>query len=263
MNNILYFPFFKGQSIKNGIRNYDIIKRSIPNGYKLETYSNLKQDNTAYSDLIHFFKYLNCNKYNKIIGGDHSTSIATLQHSVIKNKNIKVLWFDAHPDINTYKMSNTKNIHGIPLAVATGLENKFSFTNITLPFESIMYVGIRSIDKYENQIIKNNNIQHLTVENIMDSPKESIEKIKNFIKDSNVHMSFDVDCLDPSIMATTGTPVEDGLFMEDIEKLIIPIKNQIIFSECHEFNIQDNFNYKDKTIIKSGESLDSIFKLIF
>lgn len=263
MNNILYFPFFKGQTIKNGIRNYDIIKNSIPNGYKLEKYSNLKKDSIAYSDLIHFFKYLNYNKYNKIIGGDHATSIATLQHSVIKNRDLKVLWFDAHPDINTYEMSNTKNIHGIPLAVATGLENNFSFTNIKIPFENIMYVGIRSIDKYENQIIKTNNIQYLTVENIIESPKECLDKIKNFIKDSNVHMSFDVDCLDPSIMATTGTPVENGLFMKDIEKLILPIKKHIIFSECHEFNIQNNFNYKDKIFIKSCESLNSIFKLIF
>jgi len=263
MNNILYVPFFKGQPIKNGIRNYDIIKRTIPNNYNLKTYTKFKNDNSSYSDLMYFFKYLNYNKYNKIIGGDHATSIATLQHSVIKNRNLKVLWFDAHPDINTYKMSATKNIHGIPLAVATGLENKFSFTNIKIPFESIMYVGIRSIDDYENQIIKNNNIQYLTVENIMKSPKESIDRIKNFIKDSNVHMSFDVDCMDPSIMSTTGTPVKNGLFMEHIEQLIIPIKKHIVFSECHEFNIKDNYIYDNNSMTKSIDSLNSVFKFIF
>jgi|TARA_Y100000389_G_C17444714_1_gene510840 arginase len=263
MNNILYVPFFKGQSIKNGKRNYEIIKKLIPNNYNLKTYNKFKKDNTAYTDLMYFFKYLNYNNYNKIIGGDHSTSISTLQHSVLKNRNLKVLWFDAHPDINTYEMSNTKNIHGIPLAVATGLENKFSFTNIKLPYKSIMYIGIRSIDDFENQIIKDNNIQYLTVENIMKSPKESIEKIQDFIKDSNVHMSFDVDCMDPSIMTTTGTPVENGLFMEDIKQLINPIKKHIIFTECHEFNIKDNFIYDNKTITKSIDSLNSVFKIIF
>lgn len=126
-----------------------------------------------------------------------------------------------------------------------------------------MYIGIRSIDNFENQIITDNNIQYLTVENIMKSPKESIEKIQDFIKDSNVHMSFDVDCMDPSIMSTTGTPVENGLFMEDIEQLINPIKKHVIFTECHEFNIQDKFNYNDKTVTKSIESLNSVFKIIF
>ena len=263
MNNILYVPFFKGQLIKNGKRNYENIKKSIPNNYKLKTYNKFKKDNSTYSDLMYFFKYLNYNKYSKIIGGDHSTSIATLQHSLLKNRNLKVLWFDAHPDINTYEMSITKNIHGIPLAVVTGLENNFSFTNIKLPYTSIMYVGIRSIDNFEHQIIKDNNIQYLTVENIMKSPKESIEKIKDFIKDSNVHLSFDVDCMDPSIMATTGTPVENGLFMEDIEQLIKKIKKHIIFTECHEFNIKDNFIYDNKSITKSIDSLTSVFKLIF
>ena len=263
MNSILYVPFFKGQRIKNGKRNYEIIKKLIPNNYNLKKYNKFKKDNTAYTDLMYFFKYLNYNNYNRIIGGDHSTSIATLQHSVIKNRNLKILWFDAHPDINTYEMSNTKNIHGIPLAVATGLESKFSFTNIKIPYTSIMYIGIRSIDNFENQIITDNNIQYLTVENIMKSPKESIEKIQDFIKDSNVHMSFDVDCMDPSIMSTTGTPVENGLFMEDIEQLINPIKKHVIFTECHEFNIQDKFNYNDKTVTKSIESLNSVFKIIF
>jgi arginase len=263
MNNILYVPFFKGQPIKNGKRNYEIIKKSIANNYKLKTYTDFKKNNSAYTDLMYFFRYLNYNKHNKIIGGDHSTSISTLQHSIMKNRNLKVLWFDAHPDINTYEMSITKNIHGIPLAVLTGLENKFSFTNIKLPYKSIMYIGIRSIDNFEDQIIKDNNIQYLTVENIMKSPKESIEKIQHFIKDSNVHMSFDVDCLDPSIMTTTGTPVENGLFIEDIKKLINPIKKHITFSECHEFNIQDNINYNDKTVTKSIESLNSVFKIIF
>ena len=197
------------------------------------------------------------------IGGDHSITIGTGAYSLNKYKNTKFIWVDAHPDINTYEMSITKNIHGIPLAVLTGLENKFSFTNIKLPYKSIMYVGIRSIDKFEDQIIKGNNIQYLTVENIMKSPKESIEKIQDNIKDSNVHMSFDVDCLDPSIMTTTGTPVENGLFIEDIEKLINPIKKHITLSECHEFNIQDNINYNDKTVTKSIESLNSVFKIIF
>lgn len=263
MNKILYVPFFKGQPIKNGMKNYDIIKTSIPKQYKLENYFHFKKDNSSYSDLMRIFKYLNYYQYNKIIGGDHSTSIATLQHSVIKNRNLKILWFDAHPDINTYEMSSTKNIHGIPLAVATGIENNFSFTNIKIPFERIMYVGIRSIDNYEHEIIRKNNIKYLTVEDVMKSPKESINIIKNFIEDSNVHLSFDVDCLDPSIMTTTGTPVENGFFIEDVEKLINPIKKHITFSECHEFNIQDNTNYNHNTITKSIESLNSIFKLIF
>ena len=76
------------------------------------------------------------------IGGDHSMSIATVADSLnrYKQDNLKVLWFDAHPDINTYKSSKSKNVHGMPLGYLTGLckSNNFPFIVNHLNFNNLM-----------------------------------------------------------------------------------------------------------------------------
>ena len=57
-----------------------------------------------------------------IIGGDHSMSIASVAYTLNRDPNAKVLWIDAHADINTYNSSTTKNLHGMPLSFITGLD---------------------------------------------------------------------------------------------------------------------------------------------
>ena len=91
------------------------------------------------------------------IGGDHSMAIATVADSLnrVPPGKLKVIWFDAHPDINTYKSSISKNYHGMPLGYLTGLCKSHYFPFITnyLNFENLLYIGIRDIDEYEKKII--------------------------------------------------------------------------------------------------------------
>lgn len=260
LSNIVYFPFFKGQFYKESPKAYNMINKYL--NKKITKYPNkICFTGSRYTDLYSFYNFLNENQYNKVIGGDHSISIATLQYSIMKNKNTKVLWFDAHPDINTFQQSASKNIHGMPLAVATGLESKYSFVENKLPFENILYIGIRSIDNFEKQIIKERNIKYITVDEVKKDKKSAIEKIQHFISSEHVHLSFDVDCLEPKLIPSTGTPVKNGLDLHDISNLIIPIKNKVTFTECVEFNpiIYD----KEDDINTSLNTFNAISKIIF
>jgi arginase len=200
-NNILLIP--------HGFGNNNIDTKYTP--YILEPYINsantilVPERNDLFTNLDEIYK--NCKEYPEnslFIGGDHSISISTI-NAIYKPK-MKIVWIDAHPDINTEKSSMSNNYHGMPLSFLTGLEK--SKYNINLPFEDILYIGIRDIDPYEKQIIETKKIKYIHSK----APSEVIEKtLKEFIGDNKVHISFDVDALDYHSFISSNTRVHNGL----------------------------------------------------
>lgn len=138
--------------------------------------------------------YQLCSKLQKplLLGGDHSIASSSTMASVQKHpRDLEVIWIDAHPDIHTYNSSVSGNTHGTPLSICTGLEKRHWASRINLdllPFERLIYVGIRDIDDWEREIIDKHNIKHYSVSEIMDHIKKT---------DNPLHISFDVDALDP------------------------------------------------------------------
>lgn len=172
-------------------------------------------------DLFSLYNYNNNEQIRLNIGGDHSISIATLSSSIKKHGNkIKVLWFDAHADINSYEKSETKNVHGMVLNYMTKLGNNkplFDFLpKNKLDPKNILYIGLREPDPYENEIIEKYNINVISPEDVNSDPKNTTKKINEFINDSKFHLSFDIDGIDPSFMPSTGTPVENGMTMDSV-----------------------------------------------
>ena len=131
MRNFVFFKNMLGQ--KKQCKFHKIEKKLDMHCFKLR--HNLKED------LFSLYKHNIQNKNCFTIGGDHSLSIATLSSSIYKHGNdIKVLWFDAHPDINTRLSSFTSNYHGMPLGFLTKLDNrKFKFQIPRLQFKNILY----------------------------------------------------------------------------------------------------------------------------
>ena len=203
--------------------------------------TNVKVTNDLRSNLYNLYqqnKILNGPRVN--IGGDHSMSIATVADSIKRYKDLKVVWMDAHCDINTYEMSTTKNYHGMPLSILTGLEGdrSLNFTNKKIKFKNILYIGVRDIDPYEREIVKKHKIKYITVDEIRSNLDKALSDIKNFISESPVHFSFDVDVLDPTVMPSTGTPVENGLELEPC-KIIIDemLTNNLVSVDLTELNL--------------------------
>ena len=153
-----------------------------------------------------------------VLGGDHSIAIGTLAGISKYFKRLGVIWFDAHGDLNTPETSPSGNIHGMPLAVSFGL-GETTLTQIggycpKIQPENIVIIGARSLDEGEKRLIKEKGIKVYTMHEIdrLGIPKV-IEETIAYFKDrtDGVHLSLDLDGLDPLYAPGVGTPVEGGL----------------------------------------------------
>ncbi len=165
---------------------------------------------------------LNKGNFPLCIGGDHSMALGTIAgiaaHCRKEKKSFGVIWIDAHADMNTDQTTPSGNIHGMPLAASMGLGDKslvdfYGFSPKLKP-ENCALIGIRSVDETEKQNIKKLNP---TVYTMSDIDKLGIHRVitkvlKQFRKQvDHIHVSFDVDSVDPSIAPGVGTPVKGGL----------------------------------------------------
>lgn len=259
---IIYFPHKLGQ-LKNGVQyTPKYLKKILSNRYVDVTCNNSftnKEFNlkTNLNNLYIMNSKIMTPKIN--IGGDHSMAIATIANSLnIHKDKLKVLWFDAHPDINTYESSLTKNYHGMSLSYLTGHgENEFQFIEHKLNLKNLMYIGIRDIDHYEKEIIKDYNIQYISVNQINNNLYESIQKINNFIDNDPIHISFDVDCMDPTIINCTGTKSKYGLNLNTKIILDYLAKTNVCNIDITELNLELG-NNKDK--LKTIHNLSKLFE---
>jgi arginase len=187
-----------------------------------------------------------------ILGGDHSISIGTIAGIRHRYENLGVIWYDAHPDLNTEESSPSGNIHGMPLAVNLGIGHR-KLINIggTVPKikpENIVIIGARSIDDGEREIIKAKGIKVYTMHEIdrigmTRVIEETIEYLAS--RTDGVHLSFDLDGIDPLDAPGVGTPVLGGIsYRESHLALEMLAESEIITSaEFVEINpILDNQN---------------------
>ncbi|MBI3193888.1 MAG: arginase [Ignavibacteriae bacterium] len=164
---------------------------------------------------------MNKQKFPLVLGGDHSIAIGTIggvaAHAHKQKKKVGVLWIDAHGDFNTPETSPSGNIHGMPLAVCCGLGPKEllgvggSFRKVEP--QNVAIIGLRSIDRKESDSLSKNGLNLFTMGEI---DKHGIHRVmkKAFQKISDVdylHVSFDLDSVDPVYAPGVGTPVKGGL----------------------------------------------------
>lgn len=154
-----------------------------------------------------------------VLGGDHSIAIGTLAGLGNKYENLGVIWFDAHADINTPDTTPSGNIHGMPLAVSLGIGDD-KLTQIAsytpkIKQENIIIIGARSIDEGERELIKELGIKVYTMHEIDRLGMASVmEDAIRYLKARNVdgvHLSLDLDALDPIYTPGVGTPVAGGI----------------------------------------------------
>ncbi|MDO5301132.1 MAG: arginase [Tissierellia bacterium] len=153
-----------------------------------------------------------------ILGGDHSIAMGSIKAILNHYDDLGVLWFDAHGDINTPDTSPTGNIHGMPVATLLGLgpEELLSIgaPGVHLKRENIVYIGSRDLDPGERKRMKELKIKTFTMHEV-DSfgIKKVMEEALEYLlaRTSHIHLSFDMDVLDPSIAPGTGTKVPGGM----------------------------------------------------
>jgi arginase len=152
------------------------------------------------------------------LGGDHSLAMGTISGTLMKYPEACVVWVDAHADINTVETTQSGNIHGMPLSFLLGIGSKvdeFSWVKPVLRPDRLVYIGLRDLDLGEKKILRDYKIKAYSMHEV---DKYGIGKVVEMAldhvnphRDRPIHLSFDVDALDPSVAPSTGTPVRGGL----------------------------------------------------
>lgn len=157
-----------------------------------------------------------------VLGGDHSIAVGTVSGIAAfarrANRRVGVLWIDAHGDINTPETSPSGNIHGMPLAALLGY-GASELTEIggwapKVDAANVALVGIRSLDSGEKKRLKETGVQVHTMSEIdRHGVPQVMKKAIARVTDGTdfVHVSFDLDAVDPSVAPGVGTPVKGGL----------------------------------------------------
>lgn len=207
------------------------------------------------------------NRFPLILGGDHSIAIGSLASLGNYYKNLGVIWYDAHADLNTADTTPSGNIHGMPLAISMGigderLVNIFGFTPKVKP-ENIIIIGARSIDPGERELIKRKGIKVYTMHEIdrlgmskvMD---ESISYLKEH-KVEGAHLSVDLDAIDPLYTPGVGTPVAGGITYRE-SHLAMEMLEEVGFITSAEFvEVNPILDERNKTADVAVALMGSLF----
>lgn len=160
-----------------------------------------------------------------ILGGDHALaigSVAGINHH-IPAEELTVIWVDAHTDINTDTSSDSHHIHGMPVAACMGegdarLIDNFGKERQKLLPQNLFYIGARSVDDPEWEILKAHNIRVYTMDEVKERGMSAVvNEIVGQIKTPWVHVSFDVDFMDGDAFFATGLPIPDGPSIADTQ----------------------------------------------
>ena len=166
-----------------------------------------------------------------VLGGDHSVAIGTIagaaSHFDRRGERTGVIWVDAHTDMNTPETTPSGNIHGMPLAVSLGFGSP-ELTDIGVPGQKIypentVLIGIRSIDDTEKALVRESGITVFTMRDIDERGMWAVIQEAIHIATRNttgLHLSFDVDSLDPKLAPGVGTPVSGGLTYREAHLLM-------------------------------------------
>lgn len=184
-----------------------------------ETLHNLKRVTSVNEELANLVdQEVASGAFPLILGGDHSISIGSIAGIAKHYSNLGVIWYDAHGDLNSDETSPSGNIHGMSLAVNLGVGHP-SLTTILgdqakIKPENVVIIGARSLDPGERELIKDKGINVYTMHDIdRCGMPQVMEEAISYLKErtDGVHLSLDLDGLDPAEAPGVGTPVLGGL----------------------------------------------------
>ncbi len=263
--------------IKNNKNLYDFGNLSIPyvpvsdkfaSHKKIKYLDAVVNTNNNLSHLV--YSSLMSNSFPFVIGGDHSLGLGSIAGASKFFNNLAVIWIDAHGDINTYKTSPSGNSHGMPLSAAMGV-GEDSMVNVyydgaKIKPENVYIIGARDLDEGEIKLAKELNLNLYTMDKVKEiGIKNLIEEVSNKINSSNVdgvHLSYDIDVLDKSIVPGTGTPVENGFTLEEGKQVLEGFLRTSLVKSMDLVELNTYLDENDTTANVCIQLVDWIFKVI-
>ena len=204
-----------------------------------------------------------------MLGGDHCLAIGSIAavaaYARAQGKKLRVLWLDAHADFNTSDITPSGNVHGMPVACLCGLGPDV-LVNLGAPrpalkADEIRQIGIRSVDRGEKQLVKEHGldiydmryIDEIGMRRVMEEALEGVDA------DTHLHVSFDVDMLDPSIAPGTGTRVPGGVNYREAQLIMEMIADTGRMASLDLVEVNPALDKRNATARLAVQLVESLF----
>lgn len=214
------------------------------------------------------FEVAEAGNFPLVLGGDHSIAIGTLAGISERHENLGVIWYDAHADMNTSDTSPSGNIHGMPLAASFGhghekLTNIRGYSPKVKP-ENIVIIGARSVDPGERELIKEHGIRVYSMHEIDKMGmhaviEDSIRYLKEERNTDAVHLSLDLDGIDPMYTPGVGTPVPGGISYRESHLAMEMLFDADIITSAEFVEVNPILDEKNKTADVAVALIGSLF----
>ncbi|MDD4104134.1 MAG: arginase [Erysipelotrichaceae bacterium] len=204
-----------------------------------------------------------------VIGGDHSVALGSISAVASQEENLGVIWVDAHGDMNTDVTSESGNIHGMILASLVG-EGDPEMVNlhrekIKLKKENVIIFGVRDLDVGEQEIIEKLNIKYFSYSYIkLVGLYQTLEEIRDYFADKikKLHVSIDLDSLDPIVIPGVSIPVEKGFKKDDVRIIVDYLFSNFTISSADIVEYNPRYDDNDKTLNFLIELIEKIKSLV-
>ncbi len=204
-----------------------------------------------------------------LMGGDHCLAIGSISaiawHVRRRGQKLRVLWLDAHSDVNTGLTSPSGNIHGMPVACLLGhgpaALTGWSGERAALEHDAIRFIGIRSVDADEKAAIRALGLnvfdmRHIDEHGMRTTMTEALQDIDD---DTHLHVSFDLDCLDPDYAPGVGTGVHGGPTLREMQLCMEMIADTGRLRSLDVVELNPALDVRNRTAEIAVELIESLF----
>ncbi len=241
-----------------------------PGQVKANGYRHLPQV-TAWSREVHdaVYRELGAGRLPILLGGDHSLSIGSIaavaRHCRDSHRSLRVLWLDAHTDFNTRELSPSGSLHGMPVSCLCGFGPR-ELTQIgglapAISPRWVRQVGIRSVDGGERRFVHEQDLEvfdmrcidEMGIRHVMELALQGLDA------DTHLHVSFDVDFLDPEIAPGVGTTVAGGLSYREAQLCMEMIADCGLMASLDIMELNPALDVRNKTAVLAVDLVESMF----
>jgi arginase len=224
-----------------------------------------------WNELVHaaVFGELRAGRLPILLGGDHSLGIGSIsavaRHCREQGKKLRVLWLDAHADFNTSELSPSGNVHGMPVAVLCGFGPReltgFGARRPAIDPSWVRQIGIRSVDDGERRFLHEQGLDVFDMRFIDEMGMRAAmeQALAGIDRDTHLHVSFDVDFLDPGIAPGVGTRVPGGPTYREAQLCMEMIADTRRLASLDVVELNPAFDEHNKTAVLAVDLIESLF----
>ena len=226
---------------------------------------------TAWNQLVHqaVSDELTAGRLPILLGGDHSLAIGSIsavaRHCHAQRRKLRVLWLDAHADFNTQALTPSGNLHGMPVACLMG-SGPAALTRLggltpALRADMLRQIGIRSVDEGEKRLVHAAGLEVFDMRYIDEmGMRQTVERaLSGLDADTHLHVSFDVDFLDPDIAPGVATTVPGGPTYREAQLCMEMIADTGLLASLDIMELNPALDHRNRTAEVTVELIGSLF----